>query len=284
MTDPQQKWTEKIEAKHSLFDLKLNEVWRYRDLVFMLVKRDFITFYKQTILGPLWFLIQPVLTTIIFVIVFGKMAGLSTDGTPMMLFYLAGNTIWAYFSEGLNKTSTVFRDNADVFGKVYFPRLTMPLSIVISGLIKFTIQYGLFLGFFFYYWIIRREINPNLWILCTPYLVLLMGILSLGLGMIFSSLTTKYKDLVFLLTFGIQLLMYASPVIYPISSVSDPFYKQLLNLNPLTGILECFRYGYLGNGDFQSWMLLYSTGMSVLILTIGTLIFNKVEKTFMDTV
>lgn len=284
MNSNQQPWTEVIEAKTSLWSINLKELWRYKDLVYMFVKRDFVTFYKQTILGPLWFLIQPILTTLMFVIIFGKLAKISTDGTPMMLFYLAGNTIWAYFSESLTKTSTVFRDNASIFGKVYFPRLAMPVSIVLSGLIKFIIQYGLFLGFFVYYWLIEKNISPNAWVFATPYLVFLMAVLALGLGMIFSSLTTKYKDLVFLLTFGIQLLMYATPVIYPISTITDPLYRQLININPLTGIVECFRFGYLGKGDFQPWMLGYSTLISFIILAIGTLIFNKVEKSFMDTV
>ncbi len=279
-----QEWTDVIQASGGLLKINLRELWHYKDLIYMFVKRDFVTFYKQTILGPLWFLIQPILTTLTFVIIFGNLAKISTDGLPSILFYLAGNTIWAYFSEGLTKTSTVFRDNAGIFGKVYFPRLTMPISIVISGVIKFLIQYGLFLAFLAYFYFSGSRVQPNIWIIATPYLIVLMAMLALGLGMIFSSLTTKYKDLVFLLSFGIQLLMYASPVIYPISTIADPFYRTLLNCNPITGIIECFRYGHLGAGGFQPWMLAYSTAISLVVLILGTLIFNKVEKSFMDTV
>lgn len=278
-----QAWTEEIGAKNSFFSLKLTEVWRYRDLLFMFVKRDFVTFYKQTILGPIWFFLQPVLTTITYVIIFGKIAGISTDGIPKIAFYLSGITIWNYFSEVLTNTSNVFVTNASIFGKVYFPRLIMPLSIVVSGLMKFGIQFILFLAVVIYYSFVDVKIYPNLWVLATPVLILLMAALALGLGMIFSSLTSKYKDLTFLLAFGIQLLMYATPVIYPTSLLS-PNLKHLMNFNPLTGIFECFRYGYLGAGDFEPLVLIYSLVIIFVILLIGTLIFNKVEKSFMDTV
>ena len=279
----QQIWTEEIGAKTSLFSVNLKEVWRYRDLLFMFVKRDFVTFYKQTILGPIWFFLQPILTTITYVIIFGKIAGISTDGIPRVAFYMSGVTIWNYFSEVLTNTSNVFVNNASIFGKVYFPRLIMPLSIVVSGLMKFGIQFMLFLMVVIYYTFIEAKIHPNLWILATPILIFLMAALALGLGMIFSSLTSKYKDLTFLLTFGIQLLMYATPVIYPTSLLS-PKLKQLMNFNPLTGIFECFRYGYLGAGKFEPLMLVYSFSLIFVILLIGVLIFNKVEKSFMDTV
>jgi len=279
----QQNWTEEIGAKTSLFSVNLIEVWRYRDLLFMFVKRDFVTFYKQTILGPIWFFLQPILTTITYVIIFGKIAGISTDGIPRVAFYMSGVTIWNYFSEVLTNTSNVFVNNASIFGKVYFPRLIMPLSIVVSGLMKFGIQFMLFLMVVIYYTFIEAKIHPNLWILATPILIFLMAALALGLGMIFSSLTSKYKDLTFLLTFGIQLLMYATPVIYPTSLLS-PKLKQLMNFNPLTGIFECFRYGYLGAGKFEPLMLVYSFSLIFVILLIGVLIFNKVEKSFMDTV
>jgi lipopolysaccharide transport system permease protein len=249
----------------------------------MLVKRDYVTFYKQTILGPIWFFIQPVFTTVVYVFLFGRLAGLSTDGTPQIAFYLAGITIWNYFSESLTKTSTVFKDNAALMGKVYFPRLIMPLSIVVSAMMKFGIQFGLFIAAVLYFTFIERSIQPNIWLLATPYLLLLMAAFSLGLGMIFSSLTTKYKDLVFLLTFGIQLFMYASPVVYSMSSIPED-YQALILANPLTPIFECFRYGFLGSGSFQPTSLVLSSAIIFLILGLGVVVFNKVEKSFMDTV
>ncbi len=283
MNSEQQTWTEEIKSQESLFSVNLKEVWQYRDLLFMLVKRDYVTFYKQTILGPLWFFIQPMLTTVVYVILFGRLAGLSTDGIPQIAFYLAGITIWNYFSESLTKTSTVFKDNAAMMGKVYFPRLIMPLSIVVSALMKFGIQFALFLAAVLYYTLVEGSIQPNIWILATPYLLLLMASFSLGLGMIFSSMTTKYKDLVFLMTFGIQLFMYASPVVYSLSSIPEK-YQWLVLANPLTPIFECFRYGFLGSGSFEPSSLLVSSGITFLTLALGILIFNKVEKSFMDTV
>lgn len=279
----EQQWTEEIKSQDSLFSVNLKEVWHYRDLLLMLVKKEYITFYKQTILGPIWFFVQPILTTIIYVLLFGQIAKLSTDGTPQMAFYLSGITIWNYFSEALTKTSTVFKDNAAVMGKVYFPRLIMPLSIIVSGLMKFAIQFGLFIVVVLYFTFVEKSIHPNIWVLATPFLLLLMAAFSLGLGMIFSSLTTKYKDLVFLLTFGIQLFMYATPVVYSMASIPDK-YKWIINANPLTGIFECFRYGFLGSGSFDPMSLWISTGITLVTLVIGVVIFNKVEKSFMDTV
>jgi lipopolysaccharide transport system permease protein len=249
----------------------------------MLVRRDFVANYKQTILGPLWFFIQPLLTTIMFVFVFGRVAGLSTDGLPMMAFYLAGITIWNYFSEAFNKTASVFRDNAQIFGKVYFPRLTMPVSIVISNLFRFLIQFSLFLAVWVYYLSTTDMLHPNVYLLLTPLLVIMMGLLALGFGMIFSAMTTKYRDLIFLLTFGIQLLMYATPVIYPLSSISDK-YKIIILVNPMSAIVETFRFGFLGSGIFSWGYLGYSFAFSVVILLLGTVIFNRVEKSFTDTV
>ncbi len=279
----EEQWTEIIQPRTHLLDLKLDELWRYRDLVMMFVRRDFVANYKQTILGPLWFFIQPLLTTVMFVFIFGKMAGISTDGLPMMAFYLAGITIWNYFSETLNKTASVFRDNAQIFGKVYFPRLTMPVSIVISNLVRFLIQFILFLGVWGYYLVNTDMLQPNLYLLLTPVLILMMGLLALGFGMIFSSLTTKYRDLVFLLTFGIQLLMYATPVIYPLSSISED-YKMIILANPMSAIVETFRYGFLGSGSFSWGQLGYSLGFAVGIVLLGTVIFNRVERSFTDTV
>ena len=279
----EQIWTEKIESKNKLFSINIKEIWHYRDLLLMLVKRDYVTFYKQTILGPIWFFIQPLMTTVVYLVLFGQIAKLSTDGAPQIAFYLAGITIWNYFSEALTKTSTVFRDNAGLFGKVYFPRLIMPLAIVVSGLMKFIIQFGLFILVVLYFTFIDKKIYPNFWILLTPFLILLMAIFALGLGMIFSSLTTKYKDLVFLLTFGIQLFMYATPVVYP-SSAMPVYLTWLLHINPLTGIFECFRYAYLGIGSFQPLDLILSTFLILILFAIGIIIYNKVEKSFMDTV
>ncbi len=282
MTEPQQQWTETIESEHSLFDLKLKQVWKYKDLVYMFVKRDFVAEFKQTILGPIWFFINPIFTTLVYVVVFGNIAGLSTDGAPKVLFYLAGVTLWNYFSTCLTRTSSVFRDNANIFGKVYFPRLVMPLTIVLSNLMKFGVQFLLFLGFLFYY-MFKGEVQPNIWILATPMIIILMAAFALGTGMIFSSLTTKYRDLQMLLGFGISLFMYATPVIYPLSSLTG-IWKKLALYNPLTGIFECFKYGWLGVGDFTTGMLLTSTIIIFSILAIGTLIFTKVEKNFMDSV
>jgi lipopolysaccharide transport system permease protein len=279
----EQQWTEEIKSHDSLFSINIKEVWSYRDLLIMLVKKEYITFYKQTILGPIWFFIQPILTTVIYVLLFGQIAKLSTDGSPQIAFYLSGITLWNYFSECLTKTSSVFKDNAAVMGKVYFPRLIMPLSIVVSGLMKFAIQFALFISVIIYFTFIKESIHPNAWVLITPLLLLLMASFSLGMGMIFSALTTKYKDLVFLLTFGIQLLMYATPVVYSIASIPEK-YRWILIANPLTGIFECFRYGYLGSGSFEPSSLIMSAGIITIILIIGVVIFNKVEKSFMDTV
>lgn len=278
----QEDWTEIIEPHTRLLDLRLGDVWRYRDLVMMFVRRDFVSNYKQTILGPLWFIIQPLLTTLTFTIIFGNVAKLSTDGVPALIFYMAGTTVWGYFSQSLTAVATVFTTNAAIFGKVYFPRLTMPLSIVISNLVRFGIQFGLFLGFWAYYLLTTNALHPNWQVLLTPLLIVIMGLLSLGLGIIFSALTTKYRDLALLLTFGVQLLMYAAPVIYPLSSVHK--YKELVMANPMTAIVETFRYSFLGTGYFSWGALLYSTVVTLGILAIGTVIFNKVEKSFTDTV
>ncbi|MGM5630107.1 ABC transporter permease [Apibacter raozihei] len=278
----EQVWTDEISSKHSLLDLNLNEVWRYRDLIYMLVKKDFITSFKQTILGPIWFFVNPILTTLMYIIIFGRVAGLSTDGAPMLAFYLAGVTLWNYFSSCLNSTSNVFVGNAVVFGKVYFPRLVMPISIVLSNLMRFFVQYILFIVIVLYYYF-EGQIQPNLWILFTPFLILLMAAFAMGVGMIFSSMTTKYKDLSMLLGFGVSLYMYLTPVIVPISSFPKK-YKWLMDINPLTGIFECFKYGYLGVGEFDTGMLLYSTLVIFIIFFIGIIVFNKVQKSFMDTV
>lgn len=272
-----------INSKQSVFSLNLKEVWAYRDLLLMLVKKDFITFYKQTVLGPLWFVVQPLLTTAIYIILFGNIAKLSTDGVPQVLFYLSGITVWNYFSESLTKTSNVFTANAGMFGKVYFPRLIMPLSIVASSLMKFAVQFGIFILVLLYYVLFTEAVQPNWWILLTPLLILLMAMFALGMGMIFSSLTTKYKDLTFLLAFGTQLFMYVTPVVYPTSALPEKF-RFLVYMNPLSSIFECFRYAFLGSGSFDLRNIVWSGIFITVILIIGTVIFNKVEKSFMDTV
>jgi lipopolysaccharide transport system permease protein len=280
------EWDLVIEPQTSLFELNLKDVWRYRDLLWLLVKRDFVSFYKQTILGPLWFFIQPLFTTIIFTFIFGNLAGLSTDGLPQPLFYMAGITAWNYFADCLTKTSTVFRDNANIFGKVYFPRLIMPLSIVVSNLVRFGVQMLLFFVMIGYY-LFENEMgslfHPNIYILLFPILVLLMALLGLGLGLIITALTTKYRDLAFLITFGVQLMMYATTVIYPLSAAPVK-YKWLIELNPMTGIIEAFRFGFLGQGEFTINTFGYSVVFTLGALVLGVIIFNKTEKTFVDTV
>jgi lipopolysaccharide transport system permease protein len=281
-------WDLVIEPHSSLFHLNLNDVWRYRDLLGLLVKRDFVSFYKQTILGPLWFFIQPLFTTIIYTFIFGNLADMSTDGLPQPLFYMAGIASWNYFADCLTKTSTVFKDNANIFGKVYFPRLIMPISIVVSNLVRFAVQMLLFLftmGWF--YWIKgNTNFHFTYFVFLFPYTVLLMALLGLGLGMIISSMTTKYRDMAFLVTFGVQLLMYATTVIYPLSTAIEKFpkYSWLIEYNPMTPIIESFRIGFLGSGTFNWGSLLYASIITFVILFLGIIIFNKIEKNFVDTV
>lgn len=282
-SSPEENWTEIIEPRTNLLDLRLGDVWRYRDLVMLFVRRDFVSNYKQTILGPIWLFIQPLLTTITFYIIFSKVANLDTGGIPAFIFYLAGNTVWGYFAQSLTAVSTVFTTNSAMFSKVYFPRLTMPLSIVISNLVRFGIQFGLFLVVWAFYLLTTSSLHPNWLMLLTPVLVVLMGLLALGLGMIFSALTTKYRDLAMLLTFGVQLALYATPVIYPLSKVPAK-YMWLIIANPMSAITETFRVAFLGSGTFSWAYLGYSTLVTLAILLLGTLIFNKVEKSFTDTV
>lgn len=279
----EEDWTEVIEPRTHLLDLRLKEVWRYRDLVMMFVRRDFVANYKQTVLGPLWFILQPLLTTITYLFIFGRVAGLSTDGLPMLPFYLAGVTIWNYFADTLYKTANVFQANASIFGKVYFPRLTMPLSIVISSIIRFLIQLSLFLAIWVYYLTQENTIAPNIYMALVPLLVIMMGVMALGFGMVFSALTTRYRDLMFLLNFGMQLAMFATPVIYPLSSIA-PKYQWIILLNPVSAIIETFRFAFLGSGTFSWGYLAYSLGFTVVILMLGTVVFNKVQKSFTDTV
>lgn len=276
-------WTLIIRPKTRWFDLHLADLWRHRDLVMLFVRRDFVATYKQTILGPLWFIIQPLVTTLTFTVIFGNIAQLSTDGLPKILFYLSGVTAWSYFSDCLTKTSDTFNANANLFGKVYFPRLAVPVSIVISSLIKFGIQLGLFLAFYLYFIGRGAAIRPTRALLLLPALILLMAALGLGSGIIVSSLTTRYRDLKYLVQFGTQLLMYSTPVIFPLSKL-PPQYRWIMLANPMTPVIETFRYAFLGAGTF-SWALLgISAAVTSLILAAGVLMFNHVEKTFMDTV
>lgn len=282
MKEDQNNWDSVIESKHSLLDVNLKEIWNYRDLLVLFIKRDFITVYKQTILGPLWFFIQPLLTTITFTIIFGNIAQISTDGAPKVVFYMAGITLWNYFSSCLSSVSSVFNANAGIFGKVYFPRLIMPLTIVVSNLLKFGVQFLLFIAFVLYF-VFQDLIAPNLYILLTPIIILLMAVIAMGIGLILSSMTTKYKDLSQLITFGVSLLMYATPVIYPSSSVPEN-YAWVVNLNPLVALFDYMRYAYLGIGSFSVSSLLYPSIFAVVILALGVLVFNKTQKTFMDTI
>ncbi len=272
-----------IKPQSSLFELNLNELWQYRDLIYMYVKRDIVTFYKQTIMGPLWFIIQPILTTIMFMFVFGNLAGISTDGIPKPLFYFTGILIWNYFADCLTRNSKIFIENQNVFGKVYFPRLVVPISITISNLVRFFIQFGIFLILYFYYYFSGANVIINSYALLFPLLIIMVAGLSLGFGIIFSSLTTKYRDLTFLLQFGVQLWMYISPVIYPLKSIAAD--KQwIVQLNPMTSIIESFKYGFIGTGTFSWGWLGYSFGFMIVLLVFGVVIFNRVEKGFMDTV
>ena len=277
-------WSLVIRPHNRLFDLHLDDVWRYRDLLWMFVRRDFVAVYKQTILGPLWFFIQPLLTTLIFTVIFSGVAKIPTDGFPAMLFYLAGMTPWNYFSTCLTKTSNTFVANAGIFGKVYFPRLIVPLSIVVSTIIQFGIQFALFIGILVYYLLAGAAISPQWgWIfVLTPALVLLMAALGLGAGIVVSSLTTKYRDFTFLIAFGVQLMMYATPIIYPLSSIPDKW-RWLIQLNPMTAPIEAFRAIFLG-GPIPWSALGFSTALTAALLFFGIVIFNKVEKSFMDTV
>jgi lipopolysaccharide transport system permease protein len=283
---PDEEWDIEITPKNNLFDLHLRDTWHYRDLLLLLVRRDFVSFYKQTILGPAWFFIQPIVTILIFNLIFNNLAGIKTGPVPAPLFYLAGTIIWNYFADCLTKTSTVFKDNAAMMGKVYFPRLIMPLSIVLSNLVRFAVQLLLFIALMLIYLAKGKVFMPNATLLLFPILILIIAALGLGFGMIISAVTTKYRDIAFVVTFGVPLLMYTTTVVYPLSTaiLRYPKYSWLIKFNPVTPIIETFRYGFFGSGSF-SWELLgYSTAVTTFILLLGIIIFNKVEKTFVDTV
>ena len=277
-------YTTIIKPKGKLFEIDFKEIWRYRDLLVMFIKRDIVTQYKQTILGPTWYFIQPALTTIMYMVVFGGIAGISTDGLPQPLFYLAGIVLWQYFSECLNKTSAAFTQNQHIFGKVYFPRLISPLSNVLSNLVRMSIQFLLFLIVYVYYGAVGVDVMPNVYALLLPLLIVMLAGLSLGFGIIISSMTTKYRDLTILFTFIVQLWMYATPVIYPLSTITNEKIRMLMGINPLTSIFEAFKYGMLGVGQFSWGGLGYSFGFMVVLLLVGVVVFNKVQRSFMDTV
>lgn len=279
-----QDWDLIVKPKNKWYKIDLMSIWKYRDLLFLLVKRDFVSVYKQTLLGPVWFFIQPIITTVTFTLIFSNLARISTDSVPPVLFYLSGITLWTYFSDCLMKTSNTFIANASVFGKVYFPRLVVPLSVLISNLIKLAIQLTLFLCVWCYYLINDQNLNPHwnfIWLL--PVLILIMAGLGLGFGILISSLTTKYRDFTFLIGFAVQLIMYASPIVYPISFVPDK-YKSLLMLNPVSSVIESFKYIFLGQGFFSWFYLAYSMVFMLVVLLIAIFTFNKVERSFMDTV
>jgi lipopolysaccharide transport system permease protein len=287
MNSPEEeKWDIEISPKNNLLDLKLKDVWHYRDLLVLLVRRDFVSFYKQTVLGPLWFFLQPLATIILFNFVFANIAKISTGSIPPPVFYLAGTIIWNYFSDCLTKTSTVFKDNAAMLGKVYFPRLIMPLSIVLSNLIRFGVQFILFIILMVVYSVQGAPIHPNFYLLLFPVLILLIAALGLGLGMMISAVTTKYRDLTFVVTFAVPLLMYTTTVIYPLTTAQSkyPKYSWLIKYNPVTVVIETFRKGFLGEGSFNWGLLGFAAGATLIIVIIGTIIFNRVEKNFVDTV
>lgn len=278
-----ENWDLIIKPHTKWYDLRLNEIFRYKDLLFLFVRRDFVSIYKQTILGPLWFFIQPIITAITFTVIFGNLAQISTDGLPQVLFYLCGITLWNYFSETLTKTSETFSANSNIFGKVYFPRMIVPLSVVLSNLIKLGVQFTIFLAVWIYYLMGSNQIHPNIYILIVPFLIILMGFMGLSFGIIITSLTTKYRDLKFLVVFGVQLIMYASPIVYPLSIVPNK-YKWLILANPVTSIIETFKYAFLGVGEFSWVYLSYSLVFTFILFLTGLIIFHRVEKSFMDTV
>ncbi|MFT4634942.1 MAG: lipopolysaccharide transport system permease protein [Arenicella sp.] len=276
-------WDQVIEPHGNALSPRFAEMWRYRDLIYLFVRRDFVAHYKQTILGPAWHIIQPLLTTLIFTVIFGKIAKISTDGVPPFIFYLCGTVIWTYFANVITETSTTFKNNAQVFGKVYFPRLVVPIATSASKLISFAIQFLFFVCFLSYYWATGSQVSPNAWVLATPLFLLLMAMLALGAGLLITAMTTRYQDLNVLVGFGVQLGMYASPVIYPISSLPEKW-QFWANMNPVAPIIEGFRYAYLGVGQFDPFQLLQSIVVITLVLIAGIVVFSRVERTFSDTI
>lgn len=277
-------WKETITASNNIFTLNIRELWNYRDLLFIWVKRDFSAIYKQTILGPAWFFLQPILTTLTYVIIFSRIAKFSTIGLPPGIFYLSGIILWSYFTDCLVKTSTFLRDHNAIFSKVFFPRLIIPLSVIITNLVKFGIQFALFLIVYFYYLSTTHTMHPSILILLTPFILISISLLSFGTGLVVASFTIRYKDLSHLINFGIQLMMFVSPVFFPLDSMEKSTYKTIILSNPMSGFIELFRYCFTGRG-YHSWPLLaYDLGVMLLILFIGIVVFNYSEKTFVDTI
>ena len=280
----EERWSDIITPNQSVFQLNVREIWQYRDLLFIWMRRDILSIYSQTILGPLWFFLQPVLTTLTYFVIFGRIAKLSTVGLPPILFYMSGTILWGYFSECILKTSSFLKDNTILFSKVYFPRLIIPISIVFTNLVKLGIQLVLFIGVYLYYLSVDPSIHPNLLLLGLPLLILIMAALSLGIGMIVSSLTTRYKDLSHLINFSVQLLLFVSPVFFPVSNMKEGIYKTIILCNPMTGLIEAFRYACTGKGYFDLGILGYDALVTVILFVIGILVFNVIEKTFVDTI
>tara|TARA_Y100000590_G_scaffold456625_1_gene607562 strand:+ start:129 stop:971 length:843 start_codon:yes stop_codon:yes gene_type:complete len=276
-------WDQIIRSKKSWFDFNLKEIFSYKDLIYMLVKRDFVTFYKQTILGPLWYIIQPLVNTLVFTVIFGKLAKISTDGNPDFIFYLSGTVVWSYFAVCLTTTSNTFVENTNIFSKVYFPRLIIPIANVIISLLQFAIQFSIFIIFLLYFYYKGLPLNPNFFILLLPLLLFQMALLGLGMGIFISALTAKYRDLTFAMTFGVQLLMFASPVVYPFSIIPEK-YRIIASFNPMTSIIEMFRKGFLGTSSIEIIHIFISVSVTVIIFLFGLILFSKVEKNFMDTV
>jgi len=278
-----EKWDQIIRPHGKILNLRMGELWQYRDLIYLFVRRDFVAQYKQTILGPAWHILQPLLTTLIFTIVFGRIAKIPTDGVPPFLFYLSGTVIWTYFANVITDTSVTFSKNAHIFGKVYFPRLVVPIAASVSKLIAFLIQFMLLILFLVYFSSRDAQIEQNAWVFVTPMLLIMMAMFALGCGLLITAMTTRYQDLAILVSFGVQLGMYASPVIYPISSLPEKW-QFWANLNPVAPIIECFRYAFLGVGQFQAIQLLYSATIITMLLFVSLIVFSRVERTFADTI
>jgi len=284
MSNPaKQNWDVVIKPVHGWFNINFKEIVSYWDLIFLFVRRDFVVFYKQTILGPMWYIIQPLFNTLVFTLIFGKVAKIPTDGVPPFIFYLSGTVVWAYFASCLNQTGTTFVANAEIFGKVYFPRVTVPISIAITAVFQFIIQFMIFLGFFIYFWYVGTDIKPSIYVFTLPLIVLHMAILSVGMGLIISAATAKYRDLTFAMGFMVQLWMYLTPVVYPLSEVPDKF-KIFILINPMTAVVESFRGAFLGASSLTPQDLLLSIILTILFFIGGIIVFSRVEKTFMDTV
>ncbi len=277
------QWTAVLTPKVGWFDLRLDEVWQYRDLIFRFFRRDFVTSYKQTVLGPFWFFVPVIVTTVVFSVVFGKIGKISTDGTPDFLFFNIGLIAWNYFAACLSRAATTFTGNAGIFGKVYFPRLVMPMAAMLSNLVTFAIQFAVFLVFFAFYWLNGASVEPSWRIVILPILLVQMAALGLGMGCIVSALTTRFRDFAMMLGFGVQLWMYASCVVYPLSQI-PPEWRPLFILNPMVPIIEALRFAFLGGGIVEIWHLAVSAGLTAILLFVGLIMFSRAEKTFMDTV